>query len=208
MRKLFWILPLILGLIVIPVTISAQSTEIPAWVKGVANFWAEGNITDNEFGEAITFLIEQEIIKVEIPTKESPELQNRITQLESENNKLENEISNLKNENSKLKQQINSFQKTESETPPKTSSDEGFSGLVCKKDYIGFVQLTGKYTNGDKPYSFISITLAIIGENGEVLDTGIGIISNIDAYQTKVFTASSGYSGNFKSCEVQVDLAY
>ena len=192
----------------VPVTISAQSTEIPAWVKGVANFWAEGNISDSEFGEAITFLIEQEIIKVEIPASENPELQNKITQLESENNKLESEISNLKNENSKLKQQINSMEKTESETPSKTISEKGFSGLVCKIDYIGFVQMTGKYTNGDRAYSFLSITLAIIGQNGEVLDTGVGIISNIDAHQTKAFTASSTYSGNYKSCEVQIDAGY
>ena len=81
---------IIVGLILVPITVSAQSTEIPAWVKGVANFWVEGNISDGEFGEAITFLIEQEIIKVEMPQQNNNiELEKKISQLESENSKLQ-----------------------------------------------------------------------------------------------------------------------
>lgn len=209
--KKLLIIPVSIFLLVFIPAISAESTEIPSWVKGVANFWVEGGINDSEFGDAISFLIEQRIIKVEMPTIDNPELQNKISQLESKNTVLQNKVSSLKNENSKLKQQINSLQKTELETKSSqtsTSSERGFSGLVCKKDFTGFVQLTGKYTNGDKPYSFLTITLAIIGENGEVLDTGAGIISNIGAYETKIFTASSLYSGNYKSCQVQVDAGY
>ncbi len=181
------------------IDISAQSTEIPGWIKGVANFWAEGNINDSEFGEAISFLIEQGIIVVNMPNQaNNSELEQKISSLESENNLLKNENSKLQSELDNITQSSNSNIKSES----------GFSALVCKKDFSGWVQLTGKYTNGDKPYSFLTVTLAIIGENGKVIDTGIGIISNIDAHQTKVFTASSTYSGNFKSCEVQVDSGY
>ncbi len=210
-KKLFPIIAVSIFLLFLVPAISAESTEIPAWVKGVANFWVEGNINDSEFGESLSFLIEQGIIKVEMPTIDNPELQNKISQLESKNTILQNEVSSLKNENSKLKQQINSLQKTELETKSSqtnTSSSKGFSGLVCKKDFVGFVQMTGKYTNGDKAYSFLSLTLAIIGENGEVLDTGIGIISNIGAHETKIFSAASTYSGNYKSCEIQVDSGY
>lgn len=192
--------------------ISAQSAyDIPSWVKGVAGYWSEGKITDNDFGEAISFLIEQKIIKVEIPVKDNPELQNKISQLESKNTLLQNEVSSLKNENLQLKQQISSLQKKESETSSpssNTSSQKGFSGLVCKRDFTGFVQMTGKFTNGDRPYSFLTLTLAIIGENGEVLDTGVAIISNIGAHETKAFSAASAYSGNFKSCEIQIDAGY
>jgi len=38
---------------------------IPAWVKGVANFWAQGNISDDEFLEAIEFLIDSGIIVID-----------------------------------------------------------------------------------------------------------------------------------------------
>ena len=58
-------------------SISAQSQyEIPSWVKGVAGFWAEGKISDDEFGEGLSFLIDSEIIKVPL----IQELQNQINQ--------------------------------------------------------------------------------------------------------------------------------
>lgn len=205
-KKILPIFTISIFLLFLVPTISAESTEIPSWVKGVANFWAEGNINDSEFGEAISFLIEQGIIVVNMPNQvNNSELEQKISILESENTKLRNEISNLKNENSKLQSELDNITQSSNSN---IKSESGFSGLVCKKDFSGWVQLTGKYTNGDKAYSFLSITLAIIGENGEVLDTGAGMISNIDAHQTKVFTASSLYSGNFKSCEVQVDAGY
>ena len=66
-------------------SISALSQyDIPSWVKEVANFWAEGNISDDEFGEALSFLIDNEIIKV----PKIQELQNEITQLKAENSEL------------------------------------------------------------------------------------------------------------------------
>jgi len=66
-------------------TIYAQSQyDIPAWVKGVAGFWAEDKITDAEFGEGLSFLIDSGIIKV----PKIQELENKIEQLESENAEL------------------------------------------------------------------------------------------------------------------------
>ncbi len=43
-------------------TISSHS--IPGWVKGIAGWWAQGKISDDEFVSAIKFLIHQGIIKV------------------------------------------------------------------------------------------------------------------------------------------------
>lgn len=66
MKIIFVILLLLfLPLLLIPVYTQESTTEIPVWVKGVANFWIEGNIDDGEFGEALTFLIEQKIIKID-----------------------------------------------------------------------------------------------------------------------------------------------
>lgn len=62
-KKIF--LTLLLPLLIIPAYAQVSPTEIPSWVKGVANFWVEGNINDAEFGEAITFLIEQGIFKID-----------------------------------------------------------------------------------------------------------------------------------------------
>ena len=85
----------VLAVILLSVTvtsISAQSKyDIPGWVKGVAGFWSEGKITDDEFGDGLSFLIDNNIIKVP-----------KIKQLESENTKLKNDIVKLQSENTKL----------------------------------------------------------------------------------------------------------
>ena len=64
------------------VSISAQGKyEIPNWVKGVAGFWAEDKITDSDFGEGLSFLINQGIIKV----PEMELLKQKVSELEKEN---------------------------------------------------------------------------------------------------------------------------
>jgi uncharacterized protein YjbI with pentapeptide repeats len=73
-------------------SISAQSKyDIPAWVKGVAGFWSEGKISNDEFGDGLSFLIDNDIIKVP-----------KIKELQDENTKLKNDIVKLQSENTKL----------------------------------------------------------------------------------------------------------
>lgn len=70
-------------------TVYAQNQyQIPAWVKGIAGFWAEGKISDAEFGQGLAFLIDNELIKV----PKIQELQNKITQLENENRDLQSKL--------------------------------------------------------------------------------------------------------------------
>ena len=40
------------------------TAAIPAWIKNTAGWWADGNITENEFLQAIEYLIENKIIKI------------------------------------------------------------------------------------------------------------------------------------------------
>ena len=89
-------------------SISAQQNyDIPAWVKGVAGYWTEDKITDNDFGEAISFLIEQGIIKVDMSQQaNSEELDRKTSQLESENTILRSENAKLRSENTVLKNKI------------------------------------------------------------------------------------------------------
>jgi len=69
-KKHRFLLPTIVSLVLISgvfvIFPYAFADEIPAWVKGIANFWVEGNISDTEFGDAIVFLIEQDIIKLDL----------------------------------------------------------------------------------------------------------------------------------------------
>jgi phosphonate transport system substrate-binding protein len=62
------ILILTLGLIgvisLIPITISAESELVPSWIKNTAGYWADDQISDVEFMNAIEYLISQGTIKV------------------------------------------------------------------------------------------------------------------------------------------------
>ena len=48
-------------------SISAQSQEVPAWIKNNAGWWADGTIDDTTFLQAIQFLIKNGIIIIEQP---------------------------------------------------------------------------------------------------------------------------------------------
>jgi len=207
-KKIATIFGISLSIILLTAIIPSYSSsyDIPSWVKGVANFWVEGNISDNEFGEAITFLIEQEILRVEMPnTADNSELQNKINQLESDKARLQNEITQLKGKNSQLQNELDTIQKSSSSN---IKSESGFSNMSCNQDSYGFVTMTGKFTNGKTPYSSIYFKLAIIGSDGTVLATGIGTLSNVGAFQTKIFDATADYSGSFASCEIEIDSAF
>ena len=44
---------------------SAQDTQIPGWIKNVAGWWANGEISENEFLTGIEYLINNNIISLD-----------------------------------------------------------------------------------------------------------------------------------------------
>jgi len=82
----------------------------------------------------------------------------------------------------------------------------GFSGTDCHKDETmpGIVHMTGKFTNGQTPYSFVGLQLGLIDEKGNVVATGVANIENIGAYQTRIFDAEAVYSGQFAKCDIEI----
>jgi len=65
-KKSFLILTLVLtfGFAIIPLSINAESEIIPGWIKNTAGFWANDQISDVEFMNAIEYLIAQGTIQV------------------------------------------------------------------------------------------------------------------------------------------------
>ena len=45
-------------------TTSAQDSEIPAWVKNNAGWWADGQIDDSSFLQGIQYLIKEGIMVI------------------------------------------------------------------------------------------------------------------------------------------------
>lgn len=90
MKKItfFTIIALLLVSVSITTVYAQNQYEIPSWVKGVAGFWAEGKISDADFGEGLAFLIDNEIIKV----PKIQDLQNKISQLQYENANLRSQL--------------------------------------------------------------------------------------------------------------------
>jgi len=125
-------------------SIYAQSQyEIPAWVKGIANFWVEGNISDSEFGESISFLIEQNILQVEMPETDDSQNINKIRNLAVENSKLKAENKKLKAENKELQNTIDILVYQ----PPSSPYDDISSPSGYRYDVDSFSNIGGLNVN-------------------------------------------------------------
>jgi len=104
------------GFLSIPVFAQESSNHIPSWIKVVAGAWYNNEIDDTTFSEAMSFLIENNIIEIRNPiymalpeesemivnlNKQIQTLQNLNDQLEQEKDDLEE---NLTKENTELQQ--------------------------------------------------------------------------------------------------------
>ena len=99
------LLPILMIITVILGTSTVYADEsIPSWVKGVAGFWAEDKITDQEFIEAIEFLIESNIIQTNDP---------RVLLLENEILELKQEIKSIESKNTSQQDTANIIQPLE-----------------------------------------------------------------------------------------------
>ena len=68
---IFALIPLILSIGIIPLlpNIDAEESSIPSWIKTTAEFWINGDVSDDEFISALQFLVEQGVLT--IPQSES-----------------------------------------------------------------------------------------------------------------------------------------
>ncbi|MFZ0185083.1 MAG: hypothetical protein WAL88_09670 [Nitrosotalea sp.] len=155
---------------------SAQTPTIPSWVKNTAKWWGEGQISDSDYIQSLQWLID-------------------------------NGILNISKSNSMQSVPPQSSQDQQNAPQVQSNTADGFSGTQCARDPIApsVVHMTGKYTNGAQPYSFVSLKLGLLDSSGNVVATGAGIISNIGTYSTKIFDASAIYAGQFSSCDIQVE---
>ena len=68
MKKILLFAVIFVLIISVSVTsISAQSQEVPSWIKNNAGWWAEGTIDDTTFLQGIQYLIKEGVITIEQP---------------------------------------------------------------------------------------------------------------------------------------------
>ena len=67
---------LITSTILVPNSSAQEDTQVPSWIKNVAGWWANGEISENQFLDAIGYLINNNIISVPfMPCSEKTESQ-------------------------------------------------------------------------------------------------------------------------------------
>lgn len=140
MKKLHIIASISVVVILIGIVPSySTSYDIPAWVKVIAGFWSQGNISDDEFGESISFLIDKEILQV--PIVESLRQEN--TQLQSQVDSLKNTVDEQEQENDSLREDLDDLSSYIVSIPP------GASGSACNAKKKCFIPTTIKINVGD-----------------------------------------------------------
>ena len=167
------------------ISISAQEKyDIPAWVKNVAGFWVEDEITDQDFGDAISFLINENIIKI----PENSQLQDENSQLRDENSQLKNTYSQLQIKNSEatdllvqrdgeLVSALNKINQLQQEISELTSNITSDDVIVPESSLTVSVDSLNPYENGDMVkingkivgIEGIGLSLKIINPDGNVI---------------------------------------
>jgi len=164
------------------VSISAEESLIPFWIKTIAGFWVSGDVSDAEYISATEWMIENGLIKVSV-TDDSG-WKNEADKLYRENQRLADEISELRNENRDLRKElgtstiITTSKPTEFGYPSWLGGDPmnigGITvfinefGYMSNFDYFG-VDMTLEYTRGGNPVNLEVTNVSITDEQGFVI---------------------------------------
>ena len=70
-----------------------------------------------------------------------------------------------------------------------------------------YVMISGQYTNGASPYMVIFLRLHLFDQLGHEVGTGAGVISNIGAYDTKLFNIVVKDPNQFVTYTITIDSA-
>jgi len=180
------------------VSISAEESLIPFWIKTIAGFWVSGDLSDNEFISAMEWMIENEIIKVSI-TDDSG-WKNEADKLYRENERLADEISELRNENKDLRKELGKSTITTTSKPTEFGYPFWLGGdplniggitvyinefgYMSNGEYFG-VDLTVEYTRGGTPIYLEVTNVSITDEKGFVIDANDSEFKKFDSYYSE-----------------------
>lgn len=112
------------------VSTSYAQQSVPNWFKQTAIFWANGQVTTDEFVDAIEFLIKEQIIMVPSYTSLQPSASSEPTKMPSDNQSLPVPSSEMQDEVNRLWDTINNLQDQIDliETTPGPNGTQGIPG--------------------------------------------------------------------------------
>jgi len=170
------------------VSISAEESLIPSWIKLVAEFWVSGDVSDSEFISSMEWMIENKFIQVSSP--EDDDLRDKFNNQLRKNKFLENKIEELKADNEDLEKKLIRTIGTEYSKPTESSKPTEFNlpwegsgpiniggitviinqfGYMSNSDYFG-LDMTVEYTRGGNPVYLEVTNVSITDEKGFVID--------------------------------------
>lgn len=93
------------------VSISAEESLIPSWIRNTIGFWVSGDVSDQEFIAAIEWMLENNVIQVSqsVNSEQMSSLQDQLDLYKSGYDKLEKENEQLKTEIDYLENQLEDF---------------------------------------------------------------------------------------------------
>lgn len=110
------------------ISISAEESQIPSWIKNTVSFWVSGDVSDNEFISAIEWMLENDVIEVSSSDDEwkaeSDKLFRENEQLRGDIKVLEDDILRLTKENQRLEQENDYLYYQNTEPSYETSTPE------------------------------------------------------------------------------------
>ncbi len=164
---------------------TAQEILLPEWVRNIALWWGEESVSDQEFAGAIEFLLREQIIQVPAAQEAAAqEIQDKITELESD-------IEELKETLVGLMLELEEKEKQEEDKPPPAPSS-GYKGLHNDLSSHNPAEYDAKPCNQVEP-DFTTVSYFQENANEELIEMGFDpIIANLPIFAS---AASDPYIG-------------
>ena len=119
----------------------AEKGEIPDWVKTTLTLWSDGEITNEEFVDAIDYLTSKGIVA--ISSTNDKEVQKQVEYLKAKSEVFQEEVKNLREENKEYRILLKS-QEINKSTKNSTSFTEMFGDYQAMKNEIKSLRETNK----------------------------------------------------------------
>lgn len=178
MKKIYLIIALVftVGLwLGFSVNVSGEEALIPSWIKNTAGFWVDGKIGDQEFVQALQYLVEKDILKI------PPKKNTIIDQIQSK----------FPLSNSQIIKELNENHNTFTETN-------------CYVKSTGNTSISGKITIGNYDLHSLDITIEFLNSDGRMITTESTTIYDLYPNETKIFDTIGIGTPSWADCKFHV----
>ena len=187
-----------LAFLLVPVNAFAEAESgIPNWIKKIITMWAEEKISDSEFANSITYLIEHRILSISAENL-FPELQREVEYLRAKNDVNKEELNILRTENEEFRIEILTLKES-----------KGFIG----KDATSYLSEQNKRLQNDlntvkaKNHGYENLIESLSAKNQEYENQLNFLNAENEEYQNKLrsTTVSEKYQDELNQLNLEID---